>query len=169
MTEPTDLLRHQDTGTPCERRPDLAVGGVDAQGRLLLLDVTTTDPSCKSNLSKFKTASVQGAAAAGAEAAKEASYSDWVDPAIQSFMPVALELPGRWGPSARRFFGQVKAIAVGKRDFSRQRHSLWAGFWKRAISIGFQRDLAQSALRIRSQLTPSSARMPRAHLDLGRV
>ena len=46
----------------------------------------------------------------------------------------------------------VKSIALEKLELQGLRHSFWAGFWRRTISVGFQRDIARSALNIQSQL-----------------
>ena len=72
--------------------------------------------------------------------------SVWLRPLCQPYMQ------GRWGLCAERFFATVKAIALNKRELQGQRHSFWAEFWRRAISVGFQRDIARSALNIQSQL-----------------
>ena len=54
-------------------------------------------------------------------------------------LPKLLGLHGASSPSA---FATVKAIALNKRELQGQRHSFWAGFWRREISVGFQRDIA---------------------------
>ena len=173
IREPRNLLRDRVTDTACERRPDIALPGVDSQGRLLLLDVTTTDVGCTTALKTHKSVSERCGAARGAEAAKRGVYENLVDPNSQSFMPLAFEMQGRWGPSAERLFGMVKSIALEKRELQGLRHSFWAGFWRRTISVGFQRDIARSALNIQSQLLAVHdlpRRSYRRHfLDLGRV
>ena len=109
----------------------------------------------------------------GSPTAKRGVYENLVDPNSQSFMPLAFEMQGRWGPSAERLFGMVKSIALEKRELQGLRHSFWAGFWRRTISVGFQRDIARSALNIQSQLLAVHdlpRRSYRRHfLDLGRV
>ena len=169
VLEPTNLLRHPETGAASQRRPDISVGGVDAQGRLLLLDVTTTDVSCGMNLDKHGSLGAIAGAARGAESRKVDSYEGCFDPATQSFMPIAFELSGRWGPCATRFFEMVKGIGATRKDYSGQRHSFWAGYWKRVISVGLQRDVAQSAMRLRDKLLAFKPPPFRAHLDLGRL
>ena len=151
-TEPANLLRNQETGAISERRPDISVGGLDPQGRLLLLDVTTTDPGCATSLNNGHAATQRGGAAAAAERRKQVAYADWIDPAVQSFMPLAFEMSGRWGSLSSKFFDLVKRTAVERRGYSGLRYQYWAGFWRRSISVGLLRDIAKSALRIRDQL-----------------
>ena len=57
---------------------------------------------------------------------------------------------GRRKPRAELFFAKVKAIALDKRELQGQRHSFWAVFWKRAISVYYQRDIARPELNIPS-------------------
>ena len=151
-TEPANLLRNQETGAISERRPDISVGGLDPQGRLLLLDVTTTDPGCATSLNNGHAATQRGGAAAAAERRKQVAYADWINPAVQSFMPLAFEMSGRWGSLSSKFFDLVKRTAVERRGYSGLRYQYWAGFWRRSISVGLLRDIAKSALRIRDQL-----------------
>ena len=167
--EPANLLYHPETGVACERRPDISVGAVDPQGRLLLLDVTTTDASCAKSVTQYRSAQTPAGAARGAESRKVDKYQGWTDPATQSFMPLAFELSGRWGPLATRFFDLVKDVGRARRGHTDQRHSFWAAFWKRVISVGLQRDVAQSALRIRDYLVDYKPPRCRAPDDLGRV
>ena len=82
-------------------------------------------------------------------------------------MPLAFELSGRWGPLATRFFEMVEGIGASRKDYSEQRHSFWAGYWKRVISVGLQRDVAQSAMRLRDKLLDFKPPPFRAHLDDG--
>ena len=129
VLEPTNLFRHPETGAASQRRPDISVGEVDAQGRLLLLDVTTTDVSCGTSLDKHGSLGAIAGAARGAESRKVDWYEGCFDPATQSFMPIAFELLGRWGPLATRFFEMVKGIGASRKDYTEQRHSFWAGYW----------------------------------------
>ena len=50
---------------------------------------------------------------------------------------------------SQRFFEMIKRVGLQKRDLQGQRHSFWAGFWRRAISVGLQWDIARSALNIK--------------------
>ena len=172
IREPGNLLRDRVTDTAFERRPDIALPGVDSQGRLLLLDVITTDVGCTTALKTHKSVSERCGAARGAEAAKRGVYENLVDANSQSFMPLAFEMQGRWRPSAGRLFGMEKFIALEKRELQGQRHSFWAGFWRRTISVG-SREIARSALNIQSQLLEVHdlpRRSYRRHfLDLGRM
>ncbi len=165
-TEPQNLLSNQTTGAPCQRRPDIAVGGVDPQGRVLLLDVTTTDPGCGRSLNTFHAASRRGGAASGAETGKQNMYHNMFDPLTQCFMPLAFEMSGRWGVLTSKFFDMIKRIGRSRRGFAGQRYVYWAAFWRRSLSVGLQRDIAKSALRIRDQLVdyhPPASR----YYDLG--
>ena len=57
-----------------------------------------------------KHGSLGAGAARGAESRKVHSYEGCINPATQSFMPLASELSGRCGPLATRFFELVKGI-----------------------------------------------------------
>ena len=158
--EPQDLLSNQTTRAPCRRRPDIAVGGVDPQGRVLLLDVTTTDAGCSHCVETRDAASRRGGPALGAEASKQYQYHNMFDASTQSFMPLAFELAGRWGVLTSKFFDMVKRIGMTRRGLTGQRYIYWASFWRRCISVGLQRDIVKSALRIRDQLVKHT---PPAH------
>ena len=174
VCEPRYLLRDRTTDAACERRPDIALPGIDRSPR--------SPPSgrcnnyrcgCKTALITQKSVAEYGGAARGAEVAKRQRYEKLIDTNSQSFMPLALEIQGRWGPSAERFFAKIKSIAVNKPELQGQRHSFWAGLWSWAISVGFQRDIARSALNIQSQLLEVQDLPLRSYrryfLDLGRV
>ena len=70
---------------------------------------------------------------------------------------------------ATRFFELIKWIGASRKDCTEQRHSFWAGYWKRVISVGLQRDVAQSAMRLRDKLLDFKPPPFQAHLDLGRL
>ena len=158
--EPQDLLSNQTTRAPCRRRPDIAVGGVDPQGRVLLLDVTTTDAGCSHCVETRDAASRRGGPALGAEASKQYQYHNMFDASTQSFMPLAFELAGRWGVLTSKFFDMVKRIGMTRRGLTGQRYIYWASFWRRCISVGLQRDIVKSALRIWDKLVKHT---PPAH------
>lgn len=85
------------------------------------------------------------------------------------YKAIAFELLIRLGPLATTFFDMVKGVACSRKGHSTLRHSFWAGYWRRAISVGLQRDVAQSAMRIRDKLLDFKHPPMRAHLDLGRM
>ena len=115
----------------------------------LSLENSTSPTSC---MNSGHSATQRGGAAGGAERPKRLAYADWIDPAVQSFMPLALEMSGRWGSLPSKFFDLVKRTAVERRGYSGLRYQHWAGYWHRAISVGLLRDIAKSALRICDQL-----------------
>ena len=119
--------------------PSIALvdSGAHPQGRRLLVDVTTTDVGCTTVLNTQKSVTERG------EMAELQVYEKLIYPNSQSFVSLAFEMQGRFGPSSERYFAKVKAIALNKRELQEQRYSFWAGFWRRAISVGFQRDIAR--------------------------
>ena len=171
VVEPTNCLSVQATGAATQDRPDIAVSNLDDLGRTLLLDVTTTDAGCFTNVDKHRSYESVGVAARLSEDAKCKLYEPLVDPGKQSFLPLAFELSGRWGPEATRAFQLVKKRARELRGLPPAKHGRFAGFWRRAIAVGLQRDVAQSALRIKDgALQPSPpSRMHHHAIDLGRV
>ena len=58
----------------------------------------------------------------------------------------------------------VKRIGMTRRGLTGQRYIYWASFWRRCISVGLQRDIVKSALRIRDQLVKHT---PPAHPSNG--
>ena len=80
VAEPRNLLCDQATDLSCARRPDITVPGVDPQGRLLLLDVTTTNVGCNEAITKHKSATERSGAACGAEDRKVKDYEKCLDP-----------------------------------------------------------------------------------------
>ena len=63
--------------------------GVDPQGKLLLLDVTTTSVGCKTADKDYKSVTDRGGAVRGAEQRKVKDYEKCLDPNSQSLMPLA--------------------------------------------------------------------------------
>ena len=171
VCEPTNCLAIQATGAATQARPDIAVSNLDDLGRTLLLDVTTTDAGCFSNVDAHRTYESIGAAARLREAEKRQQYAPLVDPGKQTFLALAFELSGRWGPEATRAFQLVKKRARELRGLPPAKHGRFAGFWRRALAVGFQRDIARSALRIRDGTLPRQPLSCLHHmtLDLGRV
>ena len=172
IAEPRNLLHDQATGVSYDHRPDIALPGVDPQGKLLL-DVTTTSVGCKTAIKDYTSATDRGGAARGAEQRKVKDDEKCLDPNSQSLMPLAFELPGRWSPISLRFFEMIKRVALQMRDLQGQRHSFWAGFWRRAKSVGLQRDIARFALNIKDQLLDKHSGAKRSYtrrfLNLGRA
>ena len=128
IAEPRNLLHDQATGISCDRRPDIAAPGVDPRGKLLFLDVITTNVGCKTAIKDYKSATDRGSAARGAEQRKAKAYEKCLDPNSQSLMPLAFELQGRWSPISLRLVEIIKRVGLQKRDLHGQRHSFWAGF-----------------------------------------
>ena len=133
---------------------------MDPQGRVLLLDVTTTDAGCSHCVETRDAASRRGGPAFGAEASKQYQYHNMFDASTQSFLPLAFELAGPWGVLTSKFFDMVNRIGMTRRGLTGQRYIYWASFWRRCISVGLQRDIVKSALRIRDQLVKHT---PPAH------
>lgn len=67
-------------------------------------------------------------------------------------MPIALELSGRWGPLATRFFELVKGVGRSRRGHADQRRFFWSSLGILVISVGLWCDVAQSALRLRDKV-----------------
>ena len=149
IIEPTNCLAIQATGAAINDRPDIAVSNLDDLGKTLLLDVTTTDPGAYSNVDRHRTYESIGAAARISEDVKRKQYEPLINPARQSFAPLAFELSGRWGPEATRVFELVKKRSRELNGLSPAMHGRFAGFWRRAIAVGLQRDIARNALRIK--------------------
>ena len=105
------MLRVRATGQATEKRPDLAVENLDDYGRTVLLDVTTTNAGAATNVSRQRSSSDIDRAAAASDEAKRKVYAPLVDPTTQHFMPVTMELSGRWGPSEQRLFSPVSERA----------------------------------------------------------
>ena len=63
-------------------------------------------------------------------------------------MPLAVELFGRWAATTLRLSPLVKKMASDLKGLTGSRYSNFVGYWLRAISVDFQRDVARSALRI---------------------
>ena len=75
ICKPRNLLRVRTTDTAGERRPDIALPGVDP---LLLEDVTTTDAGCKTALNTHKSVAERGGAARGAETQIARASCPWL-------------------------------------------------------------------------------------------
>ena len=100
-TEPANLLRNQDKGSLSQRRPDLSVGGLEPQGRILILDVTTTDLGCATSPNTRHSETNRGGAAAAAECRKQLKIVS--SPIIHSALWVSSLTPSRWRVD---FYGQ---------------------------------------------------------------
>jgi hypothetical protein len=139
-----------------QRRPDLAVSNLVPGGKILLLDVTTSDPSADSNMRRhsYRSFNVSNLAA---ESRKRCSYEGCFDVARFVFQPLAIELSGRWGPSLCRFFDSVKKQAAVAQGFSSEERALFVTYWRRCLAVGFMRELSRSALSMREHLLSSSA------------
>ena len=97
IIEPTNVLRVRATGQATEKRPDIAVDNLDDLGRTVFLLVATTDAGAACNVISHRSSVAPGRSASASD---EAVFT-LVDPAMQ-FQSLAIELYGRWGPSALR-------------------------------------------------------------------
>ena len=90
-----------------------------------------------------------------------------MDPTTQHFMPLAMELSGRWGPSAQRLFSLVSERARDLKGLKGGKYASFAGYWRRVIAVGFQRDIARSAIRIKNAALDTRHPSPKEAIDLG--
>ena len=117
--EPSRLLR--DDG----KRPDGATLDPWHRGKYLVWDFTCPDTLAPSHLLRSSTAA--GSAAVAAEARKLAKYQDLVRSDDYTFVPIAIETLGAWGPSAHALCteigGRISACTGDMRStaFLRQR------------------------------------------------
>ena len=151
------------------KRPDIAVTNLDTLGKTILLDVTTTDAGNKTNVNTYHAYRYLGVAARMSDEDKRRKYATITNPSTQSFMPMAFELGGRWGPSASLLFDLVKKRSRELRGFSPAKHGRFVGHWQRVISVGFQRDIARSAIRVNNLRHDTLHPCRITHPDLGRM
>ena len=169
VIEPTGCLQVQQTGMATCKRPDIAVTNLDTLGKTILLDVTTTDAGNKTNVNTYHAYRYLGVAARMSDEDKRRKYATITNPSTQSFMPMAFELGGRWGPSASLLFDLVKKRSRELRGFSPAKHGRFVGHWRRVISVGFQRDIARSAIRVNNLRHDTLHPCRVTHPDLGRM
>jgi len=118
-------------------RPDIALPDLDVDGRTILLDFTTADPGTASHLNSGSSKSYH-VSAQRVEQLKSTKYHGNFDPAVYSFFPLAMEVPGRWSKGMFRFFGQVKKYAKLNRIPDPLRHSAWVEHWRKIICVVFR-------------------------------
>jgi len=115
--EPSRLLRGDG------KRPDGATLDPWNRGQYLLWDFTCLDTLAPSHLNQFSL--VTGSAASAAESRKRCNYADLSTSENYTFVPIAIETLGVWGPCAQeicadiggriaRHTGEVRATAFLK-------------------------------------------------------
>jgi hypothetical protein len=129
--EPNGLLRDD-----C-KRPDGITLVPWARGKCLLWDVTCPDTLAPSHISKSSLAA--GSAASEAEARKSAKYS--LLSVAHTFVPIAVETFGAWGPEASAFVTEL-----GRRISLLSGEPRSTMFLRQRIDIALQRGNAMSVL-----------------------
>ena len=133
-------------------RPDLAVSGLCDNGKTLLLDFTTTDPT---SLSAFRNQSYNkfNAAAIHAEKLKTDKYTGKFNAQEFSFTPLCMELSGRWSAKFHSVFRSIKKFAVQSGFRSNCNWPQYINYWRQRIGVQFAKNLAATGFSIATEIT----------------
>src|SRR5271163_4918778 len=126
--EPSRLLR--DDG----KRPNGATLDPWHRGRYLVRDFTCPDTLAPSHLNRSSTAA--GSAAATAEMRKQTKYSELARSGDYSFVPIAIETLGAWGPSSTEICAEIGgriAASTGEKRSIASRGRGWTLRSRRAM------------------------------------
>jgi len=127
------------------KRPDGATLVPWARGRCLLWDFTCPDTLAPSHISKSSQAA--GSVASEAEARKSAKYSELS--VAYSFVPIAVETFGAWGPEAMAFISELgRRIVVATGD------PRSTAFLRQRIDVALQRGNAASVMGTLVEVSP---------------
>ena len=131
--EPTRLLREDG------KRPDGASLDPWRNGVYLVWDFTCPDTLAPSHVQS--SSSLAGSAAERAEEMKRAKYSELVASGNYSFMPVAVETLGAWGPSALALCADIGGRLASETGDPRS-----STFLTQRISLAVQRGNAAAVI-----------------------
>jgi hypothetical protein len=110
-------------------RPDLSIQFLDDSGKTLLVDVTTGAPTAPTYVSGA--ASRVGYTADTIERRKLREYRSRVDPSVAEFIPVGVEIPGRWGSGFSAFF---RKVVLRAKSFLGSSDGSFAFLWRRRLA-----------------------------------
>jgi hypothetical protein len=134
------------------KRPDLEVLDLLANGKGLLLDLTTVDVGAPSHLNaKEASFEVVGAAAKSAAEAKIKKFAASFNPSHYEFRPLVVDTGGRMDKNLKGLIRQVARAATenkGRRDEdAKEAHQTSFGFfWRNVISVAIAKGFARSAI-----------------------
>jgi len=137
--EPNGLLRNDG------KKPDGATLVPWACGHCLLWDFTCPDTLALSHV--YESSLAAGSAASEAESRKSAKYSELS--VVHTFVPIAVETFGAWGPEAIAFVSEL-----GRRISAVTGEPRSTLFLRQRIDIALQRGNAASVLGIMVELSP---------------
>ena len=131
-----------------ERRPDLLIPNLRADGKSYLADFASVDPVRQSSIEHAWCKA--GYAANQRDQEKRTSYSGHYNPVAFTMLPLIVETTGRMHTGLRRFLTEVAIFAskylplggVGEHRFK----SRFLQFWKSRIVVTFLKALAASAM-----------------------
>jgi hypothetical protein len=141
-----------------ERRPDIAIPNLRADGKDYLGDFASVDPTRLSSIqSGWFT---PGLAATEREREKMDSYNGCFNPSAFHLLPLIMETTGRMNPGFRRFFAEVATFAsenlptggVGQQRF----RARFIKFWKTRVVTTFLKSLAYSAAHMQQSIIARS-------------
>jgi len=131
--EPPRLLRDD------RKRPDGATLDPWSHGKYLVWDFTCPDTLAPSHLNRSSSAA--GSAAVLAEEKKRDKYSQLVSSGRYTFVPIAIETLGAWGPSAQEICAEIGGTIARRTGDMRS-----SSFLRQRLNIAVQKGNAAAVL-----------------------
>jgi hypothetical protein len=139
--EPPRLLRDD------LKRPDGATLDPWNRGKYLVWDFTCPDTLAPSHLNRSSAAA--GSAAVMAEGRKRAKYSQLANSGLHTFVPIAIETLGAWGPAAQEICAEIGG-RIGRSTGDVRSSS----FLRQRLGIAVQRGNAAAVLGTHYAFSP---------------